>query len=187
MNTTLQNTEKEVLLSIARESIASQLQGRMPNYPDEEKEELIQECGVFVTLHIGPKLRGCIGTMHGSEPLIDAVKDMARSSAFHDPRFPRLAIEELDLIKIEISVLTPLKPMQSVDEIEIGKHGLYISKGPFSGVLLPQVADERGWEREEFLAFTCRKAGLPADAWRDVGVEIFTFTAIIFSESDSNA
>ena len=183
MNATLQKADKDALLKIARESIASQLQDRMPRYPEEIAEHLKEKCGVFVTLHVGEKLRGCIGTMHGTEPLIDAVKDMARSSAFHDPRFPRLTNDELQAITIEISVLTPLERVRSVDDIKIGKHGIYMSKGPYSGVLLPQVATEQGWGREEFLSFTCRKAGLPADAWHSDDVEIYSFSAVIFSET----
>ena len=151
-------------------------------YDKDVSDRLQEQCGVFVTLHIGKKLRGCIGTMRGTEPLIDTVRDMARSSAFHDPRFPGLTLDEIKTIKIEISVLTPLIQISSVDEIKTGTHGLYITKGPCSGVLLPQVAIEQGWDRDQFLSFTCRKAGLPADAWYDNDTIIEIFSATIFSE-----
>lgn len=183
MNTPLQQADKELLLQIARESITSRLQDRSPRYSDDVGNQMTEKCGVFVTLHIGSKLRGCIGTLHACEPLIDTVKDIARSSAFHDPRFSGVTKKELSSINIEISVLTPLKRLHSVDEIEIGKHGLYMSRGPNTGVLLPQVATEQCWGREEFLSFTCKKAGLPTDAWHDDDVEIYSFEASIFSES----
>ena len=181
MNLTLDAEDGALLLNSAREAIASSLEGRDPVYgsPSENVKVL---CGTFVTLHRGKTLRGCIGTMRGVHPLIEAVREMARSSAFHDPRFPPLTGDELGDISIEISVLSPLVKISSLDEIHIGTHGLFLVKGLSSGVLLPQVAVEQGWNRGQFLKHTCRKAGLPEEAWKDSGVDVFIFSAILFSE-----
>ena len=120
--------------------------------------------------------------MIGTAPLHLTVKEMALSSAFGDPRFPPLTAEELPHIDIEISVLTPLREIHDVSEIAVGTHGLYMTRGGRSGVLLPQVAVEQKWNRSEFLEHTCRKAGLPADAWRDPETRIEVFRALVFSE-----
>ncbi|MBT3274290.1 MAG: AmmeMemoRadiSam system protein A [Spirochaetales bacterium] len=169
------------LLVSAREAIRSRLESRAPLYPGAD-ENLKALFGAFVTLRIGSELRGCIGTMTGSEPLIDTVKEMAESSAFRDPRFPALSADELPLCTIEISILTPMKQIGSIEEIIVGEHGLYMSKGDKSGVLLPQVPIEQGWNRDEFLDYTCKKAGLPPLSWQNDNVDVFTFTAIIISE-----
>ncbi len=139
--------------------------------------------GAFVTLHLRGRLRGCIGTFRAREPLHRVVREMALSAAFHDPRFRPVSSAELDGLELEISALTPLVEVQSIDEIVVGVHGLYISRGYASGVLLPQVAVEYGWDRDEFLCRTCEKAGLPDDAWRN-GATIERFSAEVFSESD---
>lgn len=145
--------------------------------------EILQEkCGAFVTLREGEKLRGCIGHMTGVKPLHTAVEELAQSSAFHDPRFPPLSAEELNKIRIEITVLTPMEEITDPSRIEIGKHGIYIQKGSRSGVLLPQVAAEQGWDRDTFLDHTCLKAGLPGGCWKDPDTKISVFEGIIFSE-----
>jgi len=107
---------------------------------------------------------------------------MAVAAAFDDPRFPPLKAEELKDLELEISVLSPLKKIRDIHEIEVGKHGLYIVRGYHSGLLLPQVAIEYGWDRETFLEETCYKAGLPPDAWRDAQTEIYVFSADYFGE-----
>ncbi len=149
-----------------------------PPYP-----ALKEPGGAFVTLHKYGELRGCIGTFQAEKPLYLVVKEMALSAAFNDPRFPPLSTEELPEVEIEISVLSPLargKP----EEVEVGRHGIYLIKGIFRGVLLPQVAVEHGWDRETFLDHVCLKAGLPPGCWRDPETEIYLFTAEVFSERD---
>ncbi|HSR13350.1 MAG TPA: AmmeMemoRadiSam system protein A, partial [Thermodesulfobacteriota bacterium] len=123
---------------------------------------------------------GCIGTIQPSKPLYQVIGDMAAAAAFEDSRFEPLGAGELKDLDIEISVLTPLERMKDPGEIEIGKHGLYVKKGFYSGLLLPQVATDFKWDRETFLEETCRKAGLPKDAWKGKGTEIYLFSADIF-------
>ena len=138
--------------------------------------------GAFVTITIGGELRGCIGTFREDTPLYRTVAQMAVAAAREDPRFPPLTAAELPKIHVEISALTPMKPVADVREIEVGRHGLYITKGFSSGVLLPQVATEYGWDRTTFLEQTCRKAGLPKNAWQE-GAKILSFEAEVFGES----
>ncbi|HEX67952.1 MAG TPA: AmmeMemoRadiSam system protein A, partial [bacterium] len=137
----------------------------------------------FVTLKENGRLRGCIGTLFPGKPLYENVARMAVSAAFYDYRFPPLRKEELEKIKIEISVLSPLKRIKSFEEIEVGKHGLYLIKGSYRGVLLPQVATEYGWDRWQFLQAVSRKAGLPPDAYKE-GAVIYIFTAEVFGEEE---
>lgn len=177
--------EQRVLLLAARESLRSHLDGR-----DLEKTDaallpgtLTEVRGVFVSLHNGERLRGCTGYIEGLKPLVDAVRDLAVASGTRDRRFPPVTVVEVDELEIEVSVLSPLAPVAATSEIEIGRHGLYVRLGYRSGLLLPQVATKYGWDVETFLAHTCDKAGLPADAWREVeGMEIYAFTAQIFHE-----
>ncbi|AEH44729.1 AMMECR1 domain protein [Thermodesulfatator indicus DSM 15286] len=180
----LNEAEKALLLYIARESITSALEGRPPRLPREIPPKLLEPYGAFVTLHKHGQLRGCIGTFHPEGPLYKTVFEMARSAAFNDPRFPPVTLEELSEIDIEISVLSPMWRATSIDEIEVGKHGIYIIRGINRGVLLPQVAVEYGWDRETFLDHTCLKAGLPPGCWQDPETEIYLFTAEIFSEKE---
>ena len=130
-------------------------------------------------------LRGCIGSFTGSGPLVDTVREMAVSASTRDPRFPPLSEAELGEVDLEISVLSPLRPVSDPNEIEVGRHGIFITRGFHSGVLLPQVASEYGWDRETFLEHTCAKAGLPADAWRDADTRIEVFEAQVFGEKAS--
>ena len=140
--------------------------------------------GAFVTLHKEGKLRGCIGHIRGEKPLAKTVAEMAEAAAFQDPRFPPVTSEELGLLKYEISVLTPFRQISDVEEIEVGVHGIYMKRGSCSGLLLPQVATEWGWDRNTFLEHTCTKAGLPEDAWKDKKTEIYIFSADVFSPDD---
>ncbi len=179
----LTEEEKILLLYIARESIASALEGRPPRFPVDLPPALKQPCGAFVTLHKHGALRGCIGTFESDRPLYLTVAEMARSAAFNDPRFPPLSPEELDEVDIEISVLSPMRPGRP-EEVEVGKHGIYIVRGLHRGVLLPQVAVEYGWDRETFLDHTCLKAGLPPGCWRDPETEIYLFTSEVFGEKE---
>jgi AmmeMemoRadiSam system protein A len=134
----------------------------------------------FVCIHKGKDLRGCIGMIEARTPLWETIRKMAVEAAFGDPRFCALASDELDEIDIEISVLTPMRRISDPSEIEIGKHGLLVRRGFRSGLLLPQVASEHGWDREEFLGWTCRKAGLSEKAWKDKDVETYIFSADVF-------
>lgn len=177
----LSDPAKKALLSIARGSIAAAFEGRPPPSPSDAPPELAAERGAFVTLHEGQDLRGCIGTLEARGPLVRTVAELARSAAFHDPRFPPLAAGDLPRVRLEISVLSPLRRVEDPSEVEVGRHGLYLVQGARGGVLLPQVATEQGWDRETFLAQTCRKAGLRPDAWLR-GAEIRVFEAEVFGE-----
>lgn len=183
MDFTLTEDEKRMLLLTARETIRSRLFGGELSLPS-PTANMTAQCGAFVTLHKKGKLRGCIGHITGIKPLFTGIQELALSSAFNDPRFPKLSGDEYPDIDIEISVLTPLETIDSPDEVEVGKHGILITKGFRSGVLLPQVATEQGWDREAFLSYTCRKAGLPEACWRDEETVIQVFSAIIFGEKD---
>lgn len=178
----LSEEEKRQLLHIARTTIERRAQGsEVPPFRD-SSEVLKEERGVFVTIHKRDALRGCIGYIQGAKPLYLAVGEMAEAAAFQDPRFPPVSPEELKDLKVEISVLTPLRKVGEVSEIQVGTHGIYIVRGPHSGLLLPQVATEYGWDRTTFLQQTCLKAGLPPETWQDPQSEIYIFSADIFSE-----
>ncbi len=177
--------EKIRLFRIARSSISAGLTGekRYKVDADSYSGKLTIHAGVFVTLYIGDELRGCIGRMVSEEPLCSLVSKMAYSAAFEDPRFSSLNEEEYGSISIEISVLTPLKRIQDIDEIVIGKHGLYIRKEWRTGVLLPQVASKHNWNVIQFLEYTARyKANIGADGWKEA--EIFTFETSVFNEDE---
>ncbi len=174
--------EKKILLQTAREAIAAHLEKRKPRYPA-ATGTLKKKCGAFVTLHKQDNLRGCIGFIIAAKPLIETVQEAAKSSAFNDPRFPALTARELDDIKIEISVLSPLRRIENTEEIQVGVHGIMLKNSFYSGLLLPQVAIDYGWDRETFLTHTCYKAGLPGDCWRSKDTELEVFSAIVFSEA----
>lgn len=181
----LNREQRKKLLELARNSIKTYLQTGKKLEVSETDPVLIEEMGAFVTLHKQGQLRGCIGNMVGQEPLYLTIRDMAVEAAVDDPRFPAVTAQDLKDIDIEISVLSPLKKVESTDGIEMGKHGVLIRRGFYSGVFLPQVATETGWSKEEFLSNLCsHKAGLPALAWKDKSTQIYTFTAEIFSEKE---
>lgn len=172
--------EQKILLKIARQTLESYLKERkIPEFKVTE-ENLKQEFGVFVTLKKNGNLRGCIGHIEGDEPLYRLVSKMAIASATQDPRFPPVALDELPQIKIEISVLSPIKKVKDIEEIVVGRDGLIIRKGFSSGLLLPQVPVEWGWNRNEFLRQVSLKAGLEPDAWKSA--ELYRFTAQVFAE-----
>jgi AmmeMemoRadiSam system protein A len=176
----LSKAEKALLHKIARESIAARLKGQSPPNYDVTSPALKETRGAFVTLKKHGRLRGCIGHIVGRLPLADTVREMAQAAAFEDPRFPPVTASEFDDLDIEISAMTPLKEIDAVGEIQVGTHGIYITDGRRSGLLLPQVATEYGWDRRTFLEQTCRKAGLPKDAWKASGTRMFTFSAEVF-------
>lgn len=179
----LSEDERAKLLDLARRAIALAVTRReLPeNFP--HSENLSQPRGAFVTLHRNGELRGCIGTTETNEPLAQAVARCAASAALHDPRFSPVNASEVGELQVEISVLSPLAPVRP-EEIEIGTHGLVISDVSHRGLLLPQVAVEHHLTREQFLAETCRKAGLPRDAWRSPDTRIDSFTCEIFADQE---
>ena len=167
------------LLSIARRAIRECVCGRSDSPPAPVDATLRAPGAAFVTLTQRGTLRGCIGYVHAIRPLADAIAHCAASAATGDPRFPPVTARELSDIQIEISVLSPLRPAADPGEIQVGVHGLHISKGAHHGLLLPQVASELGWDRETFLRQVCVKAGLPQDAWRrGADLQIFTVERI---------
>ena len=178
----LKASEKEELLRIARSTIEHKLEGK-PMPPLEGISSALRgRRGAFVTLHIRGELRGCIGYVVARKPLHETVREMAEAAAFQDARFPPVMADELEELDVEISVLSPLRKVADMAEIEVGKHGILIKKGYYQGLLLPQVAVEYGWDRTTFLRQTCRKAGLPLDAWKDPDAEIRIFSADVFGE-----
>lgn len=173
------------LLEIGREAIFYRLsRGSVPPFSIMEPE-LLEKAAAFVSLHLDGDLRGCIGTLTAEHPLWEAVAEMAVAAATGDPRFPSLTTRELPRTDLEISVLTPFVPI-AVDAIVVGTHGLYLAKGPRRGVLLPQVATQYGWSRDEYLAQLCRKAGLAEDAWSDKDTRLFAFGAEVFSNASES-
>ena len=181
----INNQEKQTLLNIARKSIENKLK----HSPDKIYKEsditptLKERCGAFVSLHIGNRLRGCIGHFGSNIPLYEVVERMAQAAAFEDPRFNEVTIDELSNINIEISVLTPLKKILSAEEFQYGKQGIYIKKGYRSGTFLPQVANDVNWTKEEFLGHCARdKAGIGWDGWKNA--DLYTYEAIIFKENE---
>ncbi|MFH0762377.1 MAG: AmmeMemoRadiSam system protein B [Candidatus Omnitrophota bacterium] len=181
----LNKEQRKRLLEIARGSIKAYLETRSKLEVQEDDPLLRREMGAFVTLHKDGELRGCIGNLIVRGPLYLAVRDMAVEAAVGDPRFPPVEARELPDIEIEISVLSPLERVDSAEKIELGRHGVVIKRGGRSGVFLPQVAEETGWTKEEFLSNLCtHKAGLAADAWKDKDTEIYVFTAEVFSEKE---
>lgn len=179
----LTKEERKELLKIARESIELYLkEGKKKEF--KVSEELKEFRGAFVTLRKNHELRGCIGFLEPKFSLWKVVQEVAISSALEDARFSSVTLEEMKEIKIEISVLSPLKKIKNpLKEIELEKHGVIIKKGYYSGVFLPQVAKETGWNLEEFLNNLCeQKIGLDKNCWREKDTEIFIFTCEIVEE-----
>ena len=178
---TLTEQEKHYLKDLVRWSIAQELTGaEADDPPDPPTETLRREFGAFVTLKQDGRLRGCIGHIVADRPLHVTIADMAQAAAFQDPRFPPLTAAEADGLDIEISVLSPITRCPDPKLIEPGRHGLLIRRGQHSGLLLPQVAVEWGWDRRTLLAQTCAKAGLSGKCWRDPDTVIGWFEAEVF-------
>lgn len=181
----LNDQQKKKLLELARSSLEAYLATGKRIEVKQTDPMLIKQSGAFVTLSEYGRLRGCIGSIVGQQPLCFTIRDMAIEAAVGDPRFSPVKLEDLKNIKIEISVLSPLKRVNSADEIELGKHGVLIKQGFKSGVFLPQVATETGWTKEEFMSSLCsHKAGLAPDAWKEKATEIYIFSAVVFSEKE---
>ncbi|HUS86569.1 MAG TPA: AmmeMemoRadiSam system protein B [Bacteroidales bacterium] len=180
----LSNEDEKDLIEIARNNIRSVLyEGRyLETDPSQFSQKLHEPLGAFVTLNLDGKLRGCIGRFIPDEPLFEVVKQMSASAAFSDTRFTPLTKDEFEKVTIEISVLGPLKKVSNIDEIELGKHGVYLRNDTRSGTFLPQVAEGKDWTVEEFLGYLARdKAGLGWNGWKDA--EIFVYEAYIFGEN----
>jgi AmmeMemoRadiSam system protein A len=187
----ISDEEKKALLASARETISAKLEGRKPAYTSinelarQPNSVLNEKCGMFVTLHSGEgenNLRGCIGMVGATGPLWERVRAMAHEAAFGDPRFPPLRTEELPHCRIEISVLSPMELCPDPGMVEVGVHGLYLTRNGRGGVLLPQVPVEQGWDRQEYLDYICVKAGLPPKSYAARSAKLYTFTAMVFGE-----
>lgn len=185
----LSEEEGKFLVKLARESIETFIKERRKlEVPEDTPTTLKEEMGAFVTLNKDGLLRGCIGYPEPIAPLVNAVIDVAISAAVNDPRFSPVSVDELNDLAVEVSVLTKpelievKQPEEYIDKIKIGNDGLIIERGPYKGLLLPQVAVEWEWNVEEFLYNTCVKAGLTADCWLYPDVKIYKFSSQIFHE-----
>jgi AmmeMemoRadiSam system protein A len=177
----LTKKEQKELLKMARDAIVDYVTSRKVPTVVPASPGLNLHCGCFVTIKQKGELRGCIGNFVSDQPLYLLVQEMAVSAATRDPRFYPMKEHDLADFSLGISVLSPLEKAASAEEIQVGVHGIYIVKGSYRGVLLPQVATEYGWDRDEFLRHTCIKAGLPQDAWQGQ-CDIYVFGAQVFGE-----
>jgi AmmeMemoRadiSam system protein A len=176
----LDREDRQLLLDLARSALISAVKGaQLPNLPEDKLPKELG--GAFVTLHRRGRLRGCVGEIDAKEPLVTVITRCSRAAALDDPRFDPVQPAELAEIDIEISILSAPQVIKA-ELIEPGKHGLIVSRDYRRGVLLPQVAKERGWAAERFLEETCVKAGLERDAWKNGGTTLEAFTAEIFGE-----
>lgn len=183
----LSDEEEIELLKLSRQTLSTYLRDKQVSRINEQglPPALLTPTGAFVTLNKDGRLRGCIGTFKAENPLCETIQQMTLAAATQDPRFSPVSKGELDHIEIEISVLTPMHKINSIDEIELGRHGIYIKKGASSGTFLPQVADETGWTRQEFLGHCARdKAGIGWDGWKTA--DIYIYEALVFSEHEFN-
>jgi len=176
----LKDDTKQALLQIARDAVKEHLKGAAYTPPARPSLDFTQ--GAFVTVTKDGELRGCIGPIRPREPIANTIAAMAVQAAFEDPRFEPIRDDEVDSLEFEISILSPLKRVHDLNEIEVGKHGLLIKLDWHSGLLLPQVATDNNWGLIEFLEQTCLKAGLPKNAYKDKFAEIYAFTAVVFGE-----
>ena len=177
----LNKEQQKFLLGLAREAIQRYLTAGKTLQRKTKDPQLLEKQGAFVTLKVNDQLRGCIGFPLPYKPLWETIRDAAISAATQDYRFQSLTLEELPETKIEISVLTLPQPVKDIKEIEVGKHGIIVSKGPNKGLLLPQVPVEWDWDLETYISHGCLKAGLAQDEWKK-GVDIEIFSAQVFSE-----
>jgi uncharacterized protein len=175
----IEPADRDRLLQLARDSIAAHLAG-LPVPVAMSSPIMERRAGVFVSLHKGGALRGCIGHIEPDRPLSRAIPNAAVAASSADPRFAPMTSEELADVQIELSILGPLERIGGAGDIEVGRHGLLVERGWSRGLLLPQVAAEWGWDADAFLSQTCHKAGLPPDAWKKATV--WRFEAEVFSE-----
>jgi uncharacterized protein (TIGR00296 family) len=189
--------EGKFLINLARNIVKQYLEsGKVIKPPKETPKKLFEHCGVFVTInsvrHGEKELRGCIGYPYPTSPLVEAVIDSAINAATEDPRFEPLSLDELGKVVFEVSVLTPPEPVivenpkEYLSKIKVGEDGLIVERGPYKGLLLPQVPVEWDWCEEEFLCQCCIKAGLSPDTWLTKDAKVYKFKAIIFEEQTPN-
>ncbi len=182
------------LVKLARNSVDGYVKTKTrPTIPNDASPKLWERSGVFVTLNVLEgrhiRLRGCIGRPYPTQPLVEATVDSAIDAAVHDPRFTPVSPRELDQIIVDLSVLTPPQkleysnPSELLELVKVGRDGLIASRGGMRGLLLPQVAQEYGWDTKTFLEHTCNKAGFPKDLWEDSTTEFMSFQAEIFGEA----
>jgi uncharacterized protein len=197
MSFELTQEEGKFLIQLARNTVKQYLKtGKALKPPKETSKKLFSRCGVFVTINSllgqAKELRGCIGYPYPTSPLVEAVIDSAINAATEDPRFEPLSQDELEKVVFEVSVLTPpelvkvANPKEYISEIKVGEDGLIVERGPYKGLLLPQVPVEWGWCEEEFLCQCCMKAGVPPDSWLTKDAKIYKFKAIVFDEITPN-
>jgi uncharacterized protein len=177
----LPEQDQQLLLGIARNAVHAHLSGTSPDSPEIPRGVALESHGVFVSIHHGERLRGCMGNVMPSQPLHHTTAQCAVAAATSDPRFDPVSLDELPYISFEISVLSIPEVVNNPETIEVGTHGLIVTKGAARGLLLPQVATQYRWNRNQFLAETCIKAGLHPNAWKE-GATIFCFTAAVFGE-----
>jgi uncharacterized protein (TIGR00296 family) len=189
----LSEDDGSILVKTARAVVTEYLKnGTKLKLEKEFKDNFSFKSGVFVTLNSASGLRGCIGYPLPDKSLFDALEDAAISAATEDPRFPSVKYKELDSITFEVTILTPpkkivaSKPEEYLSKIKVGRDGLIVKHGFYSGLLLPQVPVEYGWNEEEFLEYTCEKAGLPKSHWKNPDTEIQKFEGIVFKEEKPN-
>jgi AmmeMemoRadiSam system protein A len=177
--------EKKILLKTARDSLKSLFEKIEIKKPDFEKYPILKShSGAFVTLHEHGQLRGCIGYILGDQPVVETVRDAAIQAAKHDPRFLPVRKSEVEELEIEISILSEPFPLNTYDEIEVGKHGLILEEGSRRGLLLPQVPTEHHMNKEQFLDAICQKSGFHKSYWREKELKFSGFTATVFSEKE---
>jgi AmmeMemoRadiSam system protein A len=178
----LHDEDRAALLGLARATIEARL-GVAYAFEPAPRPAFERPGGAFVTVFVAGELHGCVGLPESREPLAAVVRYCARAAAFRDPRFPPVTLGDLPCLSVEISVLTPFEPVMDPSTVEIGRHGLLVEQDAARGLLLPQVATEHTWTRDQFLDHTCIKAGLPPDAWRR-GATLYSFEALVFGERD---
>lgn len=169
-------------LQLARWALERHIKGNLTPQPDLSDPLFEAQLGVFVTIHQGKVLRGCVGRVEPLTVLRDEIPDLALAAATRDPRFDPVTSQEVDSVEIQISLLNPPEVVGDVSDIQVGRHGVIIERDQAKALLLPQVANEEGWNREAFLTHACLKAAQPSDAWKDPQTRIYRFTAEVFSE-----
>jgi AmmeMemoRadiSam system protein A len=180
----LSEEDRKAILELARQGVFHAVCHERPLSTFSTNGIFAERRGLFVTLHVAKKLRGCIGVVEATTNLGETLARCAADAALHDPRFSRMRAEELDALEIEVSLLSPIEPIQP-EAVEIGIHGLLVERGTRRGLLLPQVAVEHRLSREQFLAETCTKAGLPRDAWKETEAKLYGFRCEIITAARS--
>ena len=180
----LNSGQRQRILALAREAI-TEFVLHQREIPKPQEDFLQEPCGAFVTLTMEGELRGCIGFPEARYPLGEAIVKAAVYAATEDPRFPSVTAEELSHVELEISILSPARPISDPSEIVVGEHGLILTFGYARGLLLPQVPVEHGWDLDQYLKGICHKAGVPDQAWKDPRARLEVFTAEVFCEEPS--